>query len=352
MKPYIIGETAYHHEGDLAFLLKMIDDIAEMKLPAVKFHLLLEPGTYMEAHHPLWEATQKVLFTSREWKEIFSHTKQYDLDIIALCDDLEAVRFVNRHHSRVSAIELHSTSLNDYFMLNEIAEFPRQIILGVGGSTIDEIDCAVAFLRDKGKKNILLMYGFQSYPTDYCHLNMSKMLKLRDMFDLPVGYADHSGYDDENNIYISAMGAALGINILEKHYTPYPGVKRNDYHAAVGKEDMLKIRALMEVYLQAYGEGSLSMAPEELSYGSTGPMKKAIVARRNIKAGEILTLNNMWFKRTQDCSALKQYQFAELLGLKASADMEVDEIIDFTKTEYRFKRASFSTLTGGWEDEK
>ena len=40
-KPYIIGETAFHHEGDKEFQKKMIEDIAQLKLSAIKFHLLL-----------------------------------------------------------------------------------------------------------------------------------------------------------------------------------------------------------------------------------------------------------------------------------------------------------------------
>lgn len=350
MKPYIIGETAYHHEGELAYLLKMIDDIAEIKLEAVKFHLLLNLEAYMQSRHPLWEATKKVIFSARQWKDIISHAKQYSLDIIALCDDIDALRFVNLNHSHITAVELHSSSLNDYFMLSEAAQIPCPLILGVGGSTIDEIDYAVTFLRNKGKEDILLMYGFQSYPTNYSHINMFKMLKLQQIFGLAVGYADHSGYDDPYNIYISAMAAALGINILEKHYTPHPGVKRIDYHAAVGKDQLLKIRELMEVFLQARGQGWLSLSAEELAYGNTGPMKKAVVAGKNIKAGERLSLGNMWFKRTADSSPLKQHQFADLIGLPAAVNIEQDELIDFAKIEYQFKQASFADLTGGLED--
>ncbi len=38
-KPYIIGETAYHHEGNIDYMYRMIDDISEMGLDAIKFHL-------------------------------------------------------------------------------------------------------------------------------------------------------------------------------------------------------------------------------------------------------------------------------------------------------------------------
>ncbi|RMH72099.1 MAG: N-acetylneuraminate synthase, partial [Gemmatimonadetes bacterium] len=51
--PYIIGETAYHHEGDMDYLIRMIDDMAEMGLNAVKFHLMFDPESYMQKKHPL-----------------------------------------------------------------------------------------------------------------------------------------------------------------------------------------------------------------------------------------------------------------------------------------------------------
>lgn len=58
-EPYIIGETAYNHEGDINYLYKMIDEIAELELNAVKFHLMLNPESYMQKKHPLMRETRK-----------------------------------------------------------------------------------------------------------------------------------------------------------------------------------------------------------------------------------------------------------------------------------------------------
>lgn len=349
MHPYIIGETAYHHEGDFNYLGKMLNDIAEIELNAVKYHLLLKAESYLQKNHPLLAATRKATFSPQQWDDILARSKQLGLDIIALCDDIESIQYIKQEHPYLSGIELHATSLNDYYMLNEAAGFPNRIILGVGGSTIDEIDYAVDLLRQRGKNDMLLMYGFQSYPTDYSNINLAKMLKLQAIFDVPVGYADHTGYDDENNVYISAMAAAMGINILEKHYTPDMGIARIDYHSAVGKKEMKKIKQLMEIYLSAYGNGRLSMSQEEIAYGSTGPMKKAIVARKKIMKGEQLSLQNLWFKRTEREAALKQKEFLTLIGLRAQRDIDEDEIIDYTKVEYQYKKPGLADLTGGLE---
>ncbi len=189
------------------------------------------------------------------------------------------------------------------------------------------------------------MYGFQSYPTNYADINLSKMLKIKELFNLPIGYADHTAFDDPNNEIISVMGAMMGINILEKHFTPDYGKERIDYHAAVGKEQMLRIKELMKLALTVYGDGELKMSKAELEYGDVGPMKKAIVAKKFIKKGEKLSFDNLWFKRTEEGSPLKQYQFLQLIGLEATKDIREDEIIDFTKVKYEFKKADLKSFT-------
>jgi N,N'-diacetyllegionaminate synthase len=332
--PYIIGETAYNHEGDSDYLLKMIDDISDLGLNAVKFHMLLNPESYMQKTHPLFDTLQKWLFSPEEWDKIIGYTRKKGLDIIMLCDDVESLNHVKCRP--VSAVEVHATSLNDFFILTEAAQFPGCVILGIGGSTLDEIQYAVDFLNMKRKEDILLMYGFQSYPTDYRNVNLSRMLKIRELFSLPVGYADHTAYNDPCNEIISIAAAMMGINVLEKHYTPDYGTERIDYQAAVGKQQMARIKELMSVALTVYG-GGLLMSQPELDYGNTGPMKKAIVARRKIKKGEKLSLDNVWFKRTEKESCIRQNQFLQLIGCEVTKDLQKDDIIDFDSIKYRFK---------------
>ena len=345
LSPYIIGETAYNHEGDINYLFKMIDDIAELKLNAIKFHVLLNPESYMQKEHPLMKISKKWKFNKNQWSEIISYSNKKGLDIIALCDDVESIEYILENNINVTATELHATGLNDYFLLNALSGFDKQIILGVGGSTIDEIAYAIDFLKSKGKNDILLMYGFQSYPTNYTDINLSKMLKIRDLFNLPIGYADHTAFDDPNNEVISCMAAMMGINILEKHYTPDYGIERIDYHAAVGKMQMLKIKELMELALKVYGNGYLKMSKAELEYGNTGPMKKAIVAKKDIKKGEKLSMDNLWFKRTVEESPIKQNLFLQLIGLEAICNINKDEIVDFNKVKYKFKKIGLENFT-------
>jgi len=346
LKPYIIGETAHNHEGDINYLLKMVAEIAEIELNAVKFHLLLNLESYMQKKHPVIGERKKWIFDKKQWDDIIDYSNEKELDVIALCDDVESIEYVLKNGKNVDAIELHATGLNDYFLLDSVSKFNGQIILGIGGSTIDEIAYAVNFLENKAKNCIVLIYGFQAYPTKYTDISLSKMIKLRDLFNLPVGYADHTASDDRNNEIISIMAAMMGFNILEKHYTPDYGKERIDYHAAVGSRQMLRIKELMKLALTVYGDGSLTMSKAELEYGNVGPMKKAIVAKKFIKKGEKLSLDNLWFKRTEEESYIKQNEFSQLIGLEATQDIKEDEIIDFRKVKYESKKADLQSLTG------
>jgi len=245
----------------------------------------------------------------------------------------------------IKAIEIHASGLNDYFLLKALEGFVGLVLLGIGGSTIDEIANAVNFLNDQSNHNLILMYGFQSYPTNYADVNLSRMKKLSHLFGLPIGYADHCAFDDPNNELVSIGPAMMGFNVLEKHYTPEPGVKRIDYKSAIGKEQMLNIMRSMELALKLYGNGSLKLSKAELEYGNTGPIKKAIVARKRITKGERLALDNLWFKRTVEESTFKQSQFQQLLGLEVTEDIEKDEIIDLTKIKYEFKIMGLKEFT-------
>ncbi|MHA2225642.1 MAG: N-acetylneuraminate synthase family protein [Candidatus Hodarchaeales archaeon] len=342
---YIIGETAYNHEGDIDYLFRMIDDISELKLFAIKFHLLLNPESYMQIKHPLVKTLKKWIFSKAQWEEIIDYSINKDLDVIALCDDVESCDYLLDRGKQINSLELHAVSINDHFLLDSISNFDGRIILGVGGATLEEIKYAITFLKNRGKNDILLMYGFQSYPTNYQDINLSKMIKLRDFFGLPVGYADHTAFDDPHNVFISVLGAAMGFNILEKHYTPDVGKERIDYHAAVGKDQMKEISLLMDLVLDVYGSGSVEMSPAEKNYGNIGPMKKAIVAKKDILRGMKLSFDNLWFKRTQEESNIQQNQFLQMIGLEASVDIKSDEVIDFSKIKYQFQKMSEQDFT-------
>ncbi|WP_452227212.1 N-acetylneuraminate synthase family protein [Lacinutrix cladophorae] len=342
-KPYLIGETALHHQGDKDFLYKLIDLGAEARVDAIKFHVLLNIDDYFVKNHEAYSIVKDWGLTKEEWTKAIHYNESKGLDAVVLCNDPQSVDFVIEYSGdSIKAIELHATGLNDYLLLQKAAKFNGTVILGVGGSSLDEISYAIDILNELGQNDIFLMYGFQNYPTRYEDINLKKMIKLKDLFDLPVGYADHTDPLNEHNEVISTLGISMGINVCEKHFTHAVGEKRIDGQAAISVEQLKKVRLLMDIITTSVGTGSLKMSDGELSYGNTGPMKKAIVAEINIKKGDIITLDKIGFKRTNESTYMLQYFLPKLIGLKANKDINIDEFIDFSNVSYEFKKADSS----------
>jgi len=342
-KPYLIGETAQHHQGDKTFLKTLIDYGSDAKIDAIKFHLLFNIDDYFVKNHEAYEIVNDWVLNEEDWNEIVGYSEAKGLDSVILCNDPQSVDFaINYKGSSIKAIELHATGLNDYLLLQKAAKFQGTVILGVGGSSIDEISFAVDMLNELGQHDIFLMYGFQNYPTRYEDVNLKKMIKLKGLFDLPVGYADHTDPLNEYNEVISTLGICMGINVCEKHFTHVFGKKRIDSQAAISLDQLKKVRNLMDIITTSIGDGNLKMSEGELAYGNTGPMKKAIVAEINIKKGETITLDKIGFKRTNESTYMLQYFLPKLIGLKANKDINVDEFIDFSNVAYEFKKADAS----------
>ncbi len=346
-RPYIIGETAFHHMGEKEFLLELIDHASDLELDAVKFHLLIDIYDYMVQNHEVIETINKWCFNTEIWSEIIEYTRSKNLDIILLCNDVMSLKWVNQLDMDVRAIEIHATGINDIFLLEEASKFKGTVILGTGGSSIDEIQFAVDYLKENKNEDIFLMHGFQNYPTSPSDVKLSRMNILREIFNLPVGYADHSDPLDPNNVNISAFAASMGFNVLEKHFTHLFGIDRVDSQAAVSLEELKNIKELHALAFKTHGKKPLEMSVAELKYGNTGPMKKAVVARKAIKKNEIISLDKIAFKRTNESSSLIQKDFEKLIGLRTKHDLKKDEIIDFSKVVFEFQKNSFKQFNQG-----
>jgi sialic acid synthase SpsE len=339
---YFITDTAFHHEGDFEFLEDLVNNLVNLDIQAVKFHLLFDVDDYMVSDHSAIQVIKNLSISENNWLQVFKKVKDSKKEIVALTNDLASLKYVNKIQDDypIEIVELHSTGLNDLFLLKEAVLFKKTVMLGIGGSTFDEVQFAVDFLQSNGKEDILLMHGFQNYPTNYEDINFKRINFMRQAFDLPIGYADHTDPSDKNNAMISVLPAMLGVKVFEKHVTHIFGEKRIDAQAAISLDMMKEVIKLGNEIQKTLGEKSISFSEAELNYGNTGPMKKALVARKDIPTGTIIQLNDLAYKRTDVSSSLIQKDILKILGSEVTIDIQKDEIISYQKINYSFKKQS------------
>jgi len=225
-------------------------------------------------------------------------------------------------------IEIHSVCLNDIFLLEELKKNiskKTKIVLGVGGSDILEIQQAINYLDNK---NIILMFGFQNYPTIYEDVNLLKIKKMMQMFkDFEFGYADHTSWDNENNELITVIGASSGVKYVEKHVTTNYGEERIDWSSAISIEMFNKLKNKLDILIKLNGNGLLSMNAAEKKYSIYGPMKKTAVLKKNLSKDSKLKLDDIKFIRTSEISDISQLNIINYIGTKINENLKKDTVL-------------------------
>lgn len=326
-EPYLIAETAYAHEGNYDYLFRQVDAVDSRYVDALKFHLLLDIDGYMRKDHPEYEAIKQWLFDREQWAEIFVRAQRRGIDVIALADDEASLIWLQTGQSLIDAVEIHSTGLNDLHLLKLAGQLGKPVFLGIGGSTLDEINLALAALR---QVTVVLMYGYQSYPTDYRKLNLRLIPKLSGLYEVITGYADHTAYDDPANDLVTVMGYILGAPIIEKHFVLEKGISRADYEAAVSEADLRSLKNKLELVSDCLGQGTINFSAAEQAYRQPGLMKKTPLARTTLLKGDRLQVADVIFKRIGSAAYTRPADIYTLLGMEISRDIAPDETLDFS----------------------
>ncbi|GAG78345.1 unnamed protein product [marine sediment metagenome] len=225
-------------------------------------------------------------------------------------------------------VEIHSVCLNDINLLDALKQClsgETKVVLGVGGSSLYEIENAINILQHP---NIVLMFGFQNYPTRYEDINFSKMRRIMKLFsEFEFGYADHTAWDEPNNILITLLGAAIGMDYVEKHVTIAYGEERIDWSAAVSIDMFNEIKEKMELLELCNSDGLLRLNKGEQDYSTYGPMKKAAILTKDLKAGQKLERDMLAFKRTGQISDMSQVETLQSIGKKISKDIKRGQVL-------------------------
>lgn len=321
-KLHIIAETACAHDGSIKRLLKMIDDIGRSGSQAIQFRVF-DPKNTITINHPHYKKIKKLVLTKKEWIKCFSYTKKRfpKLEIISSVPSLDELLFCNQIGS--DAFKLHSADLNNYELLKGVAKIGKRIDLSVGASSLVEIKNALKFINKINKKiKIWLMYGYQLFPTDPKKLNLKRIIKLKNIFNLDVGYQDHSppnylGYS------IPSLAIGMGINIIEKHVTDKISRKGTDSASAIDSKNFYKFVSLCKEAKISIGSDKFGkFSKEEKKYRKY--CKKNLFLSKNIFKGDILKKEDIILLRSNRIGILAD-NMKKVLGKRLKKNLNKND---------------------------
>lgn len=323
----LIAETAWHHEGDYDFMQQLVTKICtDSSADIVKLHITLDLDEYMDSRHEAYSTLSKWLLSEEQWEQLIALIRLHGKELMLLLNDSSAIRFASRFNPEI--VELHSVCLNVPNLQKALLDYfdpSTKIAIGVGGCTLQEVDAAVQTFN---RRETILMFGFQNYPTKYEDVNLAKIRKIQALYnDRLFGYADHTGWDEPNNELITLLVAANGMNYVEKHVTTAYGVKRCDSSAAISVDMLNTLASKITVLDHLQENGSLALNEGERSYSEYGPMKMAAVSARELEKDTVLTEGMISFCRTREKSDLSQIDIVESFGRKIRKNLSAGHVM-------------------------
>ncbi len=154
------------------------------------------------------------------------------------------------------------------------------------------------------------------------------MRRIMTLFpEFEFGYADHTAWDEPDNILITLLGAALGMDYVEKHVTNVFGEDRVDWSAAVSMDMFNEIKRKMDLLEACNGDGLLRLNKGEQDYSIYGPMKKAGLFKQDVASGQKLDMDMLNFKRTGQVSDLSQVEVLQSMGKEVATGIKKGRVL-------------------------
>lgn len=307
---FLYTETAFHHEGDDDYMEKLIAASASAQADGIKFQVLLDPDEAYSSKLAHYGTIERWCFGRSQWQSFFGRARELGLQTVGMPLDSSATSFLLQNSDLVSAYEVHSISFNEYPMLCELAGAHAPVFLGIGGRTVSEIAHAKETLAGH---LVALVYGLQNFPTQLEDVNLSRLPEYARLFQVPMGYADHSSrVTPEVGTSLSAYAYVLGSRIFERHITLDPSDDRTDHHAAVDAHSIRQMRRrLLETQAALGTKSTFELTAFDTTYRDR---EKQLVYRRRMAAGQRLDAESLAFMVTPGQSDFEQIDFARLIG--------------------------------------
>ena len=336
---YIIAEIGSNFDGDLkrakALALKCkeagadaykIQNFLASKIVSGEGFKNLQVSFQSKWDKPVVEVYKKAEFP-REWvKELAAYCKEIGIDFLSSPYDTDAVDLLEE--VGVSAHKIGSGEADNLEFLAYVAKTGKPVILGVGATTMEEVERAVAAMRKTGNENIVILQCVTNYPAPIADTNLRAMVAIGKELGVLYGYSDHTispaqgGDDPLRGITVPLGAVALGACVIEKHVTDDPKRAGPDHPFAMNIDgDFRDMVAGIRALESALGDGKKRLMPSEKE--TVIIQRRGIYALRAIRKGE--TISRDMLELLRPAVGLKPRDLPRVAGSKAARDIAAGE---------------------------
>jgi N-acetylneuraminate synthase len=328
-KPYMIAEAGVNHEGSMELAKRLIDEAAEGGAHAIKFQTYKAETIASKDSPYYWDITKEPTrsqfelfkkydkFWKKEYEELARYCETAGIEFMSTPFDVESATFLN---DLMSVFKISSSDLTNLPFIEYQCSFGKPIILSTGAAYKWEVMQAVETIESYGVP-LCLMHCVLNYPTMDVNANLGMIKDMIRLFpDLVPGYSDHTLPKDMHTCEVATL---LGAAVIEKHFTHDKTLPGNDHYHAMDKEDLKHFWNRMDRTFELMG--TFEMTALESEAPARANARRSLVASRAIPAGQIITAEDLTWKRP--ASGISPKEIKTVIGKAAARDIEEDEVM-------------------------
>jgi sialic acid synthase SpsE len=324
---YVIAEAGANHNRDRGLARELIDVAARAGADAVKFQTYTGKDLY-SSKTPRFDYLDDPrspaellddIALPREWQaELAEHASERGIAFFSTPFDHAAVDGLRE--LGVPAMKIASFEIVDLPLIRHAAETGVPVIVSTGMATYGEIEDALGAVEAAGNRSVALLRCASVYPSPPEIMNLRAMTTMRDAFGVPVGLSDHT-----TGVAVAAGAAALGAELVEKHFTLDRGMEGPDHPFALEPDELRAMIAGIREVEAARGSGRLEGPSELEAREMHANARSSVIAAADIPAGAEITREMLTVKRPGWGIAPKHIDV--LVGRRARTDIEYDDVI-------------------------
>ena len=327
---YIIAEAGVNHNGNINLGKRLIDAAKEAGADVVKFQTFqadnLASKYARKAGYQLYttneKETQKEMLKKLELTydmhvELIRYCKEVGIDFLSTPFDLDSINLLES--IGMKQYKIPSGEIINLPYLRKVGSLKKPVILSSGMSTMEEVKEAVKILKESGAADVSVLHCNTQYPTPMRDVNLNVMNSIRKEIGVRVGYSDHT-----EGIEVPIAAVALGAEIIEKHFTLDKTMEGPDHKASLEPDELKAMVIAIRNIEMAIGD--TEKRPTVSEKDNLAVVRKSIVARRRIEAGEIFSNDNITTKRPG--SGVSPMLWDHVIGTVAKRKYEEDELIE------------------------
>jgi N-acetylneuraminate synthase len=250
-------------------------------------------------------------FTLAQWKGLKAHCDEKGIEFMSSPFSNAAVDLLEE--VGVERYKVGSGEVNNFVLLEKIAQTGKPVIISSGMSSFEELDKTVAFLKNR-KVDYSILQCTTAYPTAPKQYGLNVIQELKNRYNVPIGFSDHS-----SSIESCIAATALGAEILEFHVVFDKEMFGPDAKSSLTfKETTQMVKAVKNIQM------ALNHPVDKKNNSQFTELKqifeKSLAVNKNLKAGHILIFSDLETKKPKGYGILAS-ECENVIGKKLNKDL-------------------------------